>query len=123
MIGLYLQTLPPIPVPNGISAGVILQTLIGLGVVALLGLNWSLRDSVRDLLGKVGESDKKGTLMHRVDHLESRTDKIEDRNLSIDIVMRQYVRDMKNIPAGGGQRASDRALQDAVETAFADDPS
>jgi hypothetical protein len=103
---------------NGISAGVILQTLIGIGVVALLGLNWSLRDSVRDLLAKVGSSTEKGTLINRVDNLETRTTTIEHRNMGIDIVMKQFVRDMKNMPQGGGQRASDQALYEAVELAF-----
>lgn len=101
-----------------VSAGMILQGLIGTGVLALIGLNWKLRDSVRDLVAKVGSSEEKGTLLHRVDGLEFRTERIEDRNKSIDIVMKQYVRDMRNMGRGGGRRASDEALQEAVELAF-----
>ena len=103
---------------NGINAGVILQGLIGAGVIALIGLVLSLRDIVRKLVLQVGSSTEKGTLIHRVDDLESRTGKIETRNMGIDIVMKQFVRDMKNMPAGGGQRASDQALYEAVELAF-----
>lgn len=98
-----------------------LMTLITGGVVALLALTWKLRDSVRDLVNTVGSSDKKGTVIQRLDGLEGRVDKIDDRNLSIDLVMRQYVKDMRNLGKdGGGQRASDRTLQDAVVIAFGD---
>ena len=98
----------------------VLLTLTTAGILGLLGLVWRMRDNVRDLVNQVGTSDKKGTMLHRLDGLESRVDQVEDRNRGIDLVMRQYVRDMRNIAHGGGQRASDRALQDAVESAFSD---
>lgn len=100
----------------------VMTTLTAAGVIGLLGLVWRMRDNVRDLVNEVGTSDKKGSLVHRVDGLETRVGSVENRNRSIDLVMRQYVRDMRKIGDGGGQRASDKTLQEAVEIAFAEDP-
>jgi hypothetical protein len=118
----FLQSVPP---QGGFSVDdfrTMLMTLITAGILALLALNWRLRDNVRELMTTVGTSDKKGSLAHRMDDHEGRIDKIEVRNLGIDIVMKQFVRDMKNMPSGGGQRASDKALYEAVEIAFSDTP-
>lgn len=95
-----------------------LLTLTTTGVASLLLLNWKLRDAVRDLATTVGASDKKGSLVHRVDEHDDLLEKIIQRNMGIDLVMRQYIRDMRHLPGGGGQRAADRSLHDAVELAF-----
>jgi len=100
-----------------------LLTLTTTGIIALLGLNWKLRDAVRDLRIIVGASEKKGSLVHRVDEHDDLLESIIRRNLGIDLVMRQYIRDMRRAPhGGGGQRAADTALHDAVELAFGFQP-
>lgn len=97
-----------------------LMTLMTAGIITLLALVWRMRDNVRDLVRKMGDSETKDTVIHRLDTAESDIVAIKERNMGIDLVMRQYVRDMRNIGVGGGQRASDKTLQDAVELAFTD---
>jgi hypothetical protein len=75
---------------------------------------------VRDIMRTVGSSNHRGTLVHRVDALEASMKSVETRDARIDLAMKQYVRDMKNIGSGGGQRAGDRALQDLIENASPD---
>jgi hypothetical protein len=96
----------------------VITALTAAGVIGTIKLLVSMRDTMRDLKNEVGSSADKGSLIARVDHLEGEVDGIRDRNRGIDLVMKQYVRDMRKLDNGGGQRASDRALQEAVELAF-----
>jgi hypothetical protein len=66
------------------------------GIIGTLKLLITMRDDVRETKREVG-SEKDGTgLLGRVNKIDSRVKRIEDRNLRLDAVYADYVSDLEN---------------------------
>lgn len=105
---------------SGDVARTVMLTLLTAFTGGSFGLIWSMRDDVRDSKRMLGDEEKKTGLIGKIGQLDDRVQRIEKRNLRIDAVYQQYAEDMARMPGdGGGQRASDRVLQQIIAGATA----
>lgn len=70
-----------------VAKGVML-TLSTSGILALLKMNWSMRDKVRDL------SNEWPHLKDQVNRIDNRVKRIENRNTRLDAVYSDYITDL-----------------------------
>lgn len=99
-----------------------MSALTAAGVVGLIKLMFAMRDDVRDTKREVGNAKDGTGLLGRVEQIDGRVKRIENRNIRLDAIYADYVRDLaahdgpERRSSGHRLRASLRAtLEDSIE--------
>jgi hypothetical protein len=99
----------------------VVTSLTAIGVVGIIRLQISMRDDVRDTKREIGNEHDGTGLLGRVNRIDTRVGKIEIRNLRLDAIYADYVRDLENHDgperrhSGKKLRASLRATIEGLE--------
>jgi hypothetical protein len=91
----YLQHAPDGVVLNWDAIRTVVTTLTAVGVVGIIKLQISMRDDVRDTKREIGNEHDGTGLLGRVNRIDGRVMKIENRNLRLDAIYADYVRDLE----------------------------
>jgi hypothetical protein len=115
----YLQQQPEGVVLNWDAIRTVVTTLTAFGVVGIIRLQISMRDDVRETKHELG-NEKDGTgLLGRMNKLDGRVKRIENRNIRLDAVYADYVRDVAS-HEGPERRASGQRIKQSLRATLED---
>lgn len=127
----WMMLIEQVQSSGGISWDTVRTVLSGLtvaGIIGLLRLVVSMRDDVRETKREVGNEERGTGLLGRVNRIDTRVKRIEDRNLKLDAIYADYVHDVAS-HEGPERRKSGRTLRASLrahlenELSDADNPA